>query len=153
MKNLLIIFTLLVMPLCVSSQQSKQKNPVPLAKFNDNVKLPLTANERAQIIEVYGEFADKYVFNSPNRLKNIKHILRNRVEIKLITDKNNVKACPKLSEVTVFNSYVPDLKRDESFNPNSFNPLKYNFEFHSRAGAMYHVDNTNYYISIKSQYQ
>lgn len=153
MKNLLIIFALLVMPLSVSSQQSNHKNPVPLAKFNDNVNLPLTANERAQIVEAYGEFADKYVFNNPNRLKNIKQILRNRVEIKLITDKNNIKACPKLSEVTVFNSFIPELKRDKSFNPKTFNPLKYNFEFHSRAGAMYHVDNTNYYISIKSQYQ
>ena len=153
MKRLLTILTLVFITYGVSGQQSKHKNPLPLAKYNNNVNMPLTANERAQIIEVYGEFADKFVFSNPHRLKSIKHILRNRVEIKLITDQNNKKACPKLSEVPVLNGFVPDLKRDKTFNPNNFNPLKYNFEFHSRAGAMYQVDNTNYFISINSQYQ
>jgi hypothetical protein len=151
MKKLLIILVLLILPLCASSQQSKQRNPLPLAKYNDNVKMPLTANERAQIIEVYGESADKLVFNIPHRLKSIKHILRNRVEIKLITDENSKKACPKLSEVKVFES--EDSELDKTFNPNNFNPLKYNFNFYSRGAAMYQVDDTNYYIIIKSQYQ
>jgi hypothetical protein len=142
-----------LMPLVLSGQQSKQKNPLPLAKFNDNVKLPLIAKERSQIIEVYGEFADKYVFNVPHRLKTIKHILRNRVVIKLVTDKNNKKPCTKLSEVSLFDGYATNVKRDESFDPDDFNPLKYNFEFYSRASSLYQVDNTNYYIIIKSQYQ
>jgi len=151
MKKLLIILVLLIMPLCAASQQSKQRNPLPLAKYNDNVKMPLTAKERAQIIEVYGESADKLVFNIPHRLKSIKHILRNRVEIKLITDEDSKKACPKLSEVTFSESM--DFEVDKRFNPNNFNPLKYNFNFYSRSAAIYHVDNTNYYIIIKSQYQ
>jgi len=153
MKKLLTIFALILIPLYVLGQQSKQRNPLPLATYNNNVKMPLTANERAQIIEVYGDSADKYVFGNPHRLKSIKHILRNRVEIKLITDEDNKKPCPKLSEVSVFDGFVTNLKRDETFNPNSFNPLKYNFEFHSRSAGIYHVDNTSYYIIIKSQYQ
>mgnify|MGYP003675302088 CR=1 FL=1 len=153
MKKLLIIITLIVMPFCVSGQQSKQKNPVPLAKFNDNVKLPLTSEERAQIIEVYGDSADKLVFNNPNRLRSIKHILRNRVVVKLITDPKNIKACPKLSEVSFFGETESDSKEIEMFNPNSFNPLKYGFDFYSRSAAIYHVDNTSHYIIIKSQYQ
>lgn len=151
MKKLLFISALILMPLCMFSQQSQQKNPLPLAKFNDNVKMPLTANERAQIIEAYGESADKLVFNIPHRVKSIKHILRNRVVIKLITDENEKKACPKLSEVAHFTDLDSELK--ETFNPNNFNPLKYGFDFYSRSAAMYHVDNTNYYIIIKSQYQ
>lgn len=153
MKKLLIILSLVFIPFCVSSQQSKHKNPLRLAKFNDNVKLPLTANERAQIIEIYGDSADKLVFNIPNRLKSIKHILRNRVVVKLITDKKSIKACPKLSEVSFFGKTDSDSEGKKLFNPNSFNPLKYGFDFYSRAAAMYHVDNTNYYIIIKSQYQ
>ena len=141
------------MPFYVFGQQAKNRHPLPIAKYNENVKLPLTANERAQIIEVYGESADEYVFSNPHRLKTIKHILRNRVVVKMISDENSKKACDKLSEVSVFNGFVPDLKRDQTFNPNSFNPLKYNFEFYSRSAAMYQVDNTNYYIIIKSQYQ
>ncbi|WP_296382354.1 hypothetical protein [Winogradskyella sp.] len=153
MKKLYTILIVILMPFCVFGQQTKQKHPVPLAKYNDNVKMPLTINERAQIIEVYGEYADEHVFNIPHRLKAIKHILRNRVVIKLVTDENNKKPCTKLSEVSLFNGFVPDVKRDQSFNSNDFNPLKYNFEFYSRAAAMYQVDNTNYYIIIKSQYQ
>ncbi|VAW36026.1 hypothetical protein MNBD_GAMMA01-1060, partial [hydrothermal vent metagenome] len=38
------------------------------------------------------------------------------------------------------------------FNKNTFNPLKYTFDFYSRGGYMYKVDNTNYFIIIKSQY-
>ncbi len=141
------------MPFCVFGQQTKQKYPLPLAKYNDNVKMPLTSVERAQIIEVYGESANKLVFSNPHRLKSIKHILRNRVVIKLITDSKNKKVCTKLSEVSVFSSSVPDSETYETFNPNNFNPLKYDFNFYSRATGMYQVDNTNYYIIIKSQDQ
>ena len=81
MKKLFTILSLILIPLCVSGQQSKQKNPLPLVKYDDNVKLPLTAKERSQIIEVYGDYAEKHVFSNPQRLKSIKHILRNRVEI------------------------------------------------------------------------
>jgi hypothetical protein len=153
MKKFLIIITLMIIPFCVSSQESGHKNPLPLAKYNDNVDLPLTAKERAQITEVYGDSADKLVFNNPHRLKSIKHILRNRVEIKLITDDNNKKPCPKLSEVSFFDGSAIDSNKVEPFNPNNFNPLKYNFQFYSRAASMYQVDHTNYYIIIKSQYQ
>lgn len=143
--------SLILMPLCVFSQQSNHKNPLPLAKYDDNVKLPLTAIERAQIIEAYGESADKLVFSNPHRLKSIKHILRNRVVIKLITDEGQKKPCPLLSDVT--NPDDLDSKVIETFNPDNFNPLKYNFNFYSRSAGMYQVDNTNYYIIIKSQYQ
>ena len=153
MKRLLLILVVILLPMHMVGQQVRQKQPIPLAKYNDNVKLPLSAIERAQIIEVYGKYADKYVFNDPHRLKSIKQILRNRVEIKLISNQNDKKPCTKLSEVSLFNGFVNDLAREKTFNPKSFNPLKYNFEFHSGAAAMYNVDNTNYYIIIKSQYQ
>ena len=139
------------MSFLVLGQQSIQKHSLPLAKYNDNVKMPLTPIERAQIIEAYGAYADEYVFSNPHRLKSIKHTLRNRVVIKLITDNKNKKVCTKLSEVSVFSDSVPETF--EAFNPNNFNPLKYDFNFYSRATGMYQVDNTNYYIIIKSQDQ
>jgi len=152
MKKLLTILSLVLIPFCVFSQQSKQKKAPLLAKFDDNVKLPLTTKERAQIIEVYGDSAEKYVFSNPHRLKNIKQILRNRVKIKLITEEKDKKKCSKLSEITINDGYVSGIKRDKVFNPKTFNPLKYNFEFYSTVGSMIKVDNTNYYIIIKSQY-
>jgi hypothetical protein len=153
MKKLLTILFIILLPLNLIGQESKQKNPLPLAKFNDNVNSPLTAKERAQIIEVYGDYADKYIFSKPHRLKSMKQLLRNRIVIKLILDENSKKPCTKLSEVALCDGFVSNLKRDEFFNPNTFNPLKYNFEFYSRAASIYQVDNTNYYIIVKSQYQ
>lgn len=153
MNKLLTILILTILPFCAFGQQKQSKHPTPLAKFEKNVELPLSAKERQQIIEVYGEFADEYVFNNKNRLKTIKQILRNRVVIKQINDDKDKKPCPKLSEVPLFNAYVPELERDQNFNPQDFNPLKYNFQFYSVGAYMYQVDNTNYYIIIKSQHQ
>ncbi|WP_179335919.1 hypothetical protein [Winogradskyella costae] len=146
MKKLQFIFMLMLMPLCMFSQQSIQKKPLPLVKYNANVNMPLTAVERAQIIEAYGESSEKLVFSIPNRLKSIKNILRNRVEVKLIVNKNGKKAWPKLSEVS-------GLEKSKSFDRNKFNPLIYGFNFNTRFGATYQIDNTNYYIIIKSQFQ
>lgn len=153
MKKLLLIINLMLIPLGVFSQQSEHKNPLPLAKYNDNVNMPLTAKERNQIIEAYGDSAESLVFNNPHLLKSIKHILRNRVEIKLITDQKNTKPCPKLSEVPYLDGLSSAVKTDGPFNRDNFNPLIYGFDFYSRAASIYQVDNTNYYIIIKSQYQ
>lgn len=153
MKKLLTILVVILLPFYMVGQQKTKKIPLTLAKYDDNVKLPLTAEEKAQIIEVYGDYAEKEIFNNENKLKNIKQILRNRVVVKLITNSNEKKACPKLSEVNLFNHYVPSLKRDTTFDPKTFNPLKYDFEFNSRHASMFQVDNTNYYIIIESQNQ
>lgn len=153
MKKLFAIMAFTLLPLLVFSQKSQGQQPLPVIEFRDNVKLPLTAHERAQIEEVYGEYAEKYIYSDPFRLMSVKNILRNRVVIELVSEDTKTKDCTKLSEVTLFKNYVKDLERDEVFNPENFNPLKYNFLFYSRSAAMYHVDNTNYYILVKSQYQ
>lgn len=146
MKKLQFIFMLTLIPLCMFSQQSIQKKALPLVNYNYNVNMPLTAVERAQIIEAYGESAEKLVFSIPHRLKSIKNILRNRVEVKLIVNKNEKKVWPKLSEVS-------GVEKSKSFDRNNFNPLIYGFNFNTRIGATYQIDNTNYFIIIKSQYQ
>lgn len=153
MKKLFAIVAFAMLPLLVSGQKTQGQQSLPVIEFKDNVKLPLTDNERAQIEEVYGEFAEKYIYSDPFRLLSVKNILRNRVVIELASSQTKTKDCTKLSEVTLCNYYVKDLERDVVFNPENFNPLKYNFQFHSRSAAMYYVDNTNYYILVKSQYQ
>ncbi|NRD21111.1 hypothetical protein HNV08_13720 [Winogradskyella eckloniae] len=153
MKKLLVLIAIMSLPLIVISQQSHKQQPLQVIEFNDNVKLPLTDTERSQIEEVYGEYAEKYVYNNPFRLLSIKNILRNRVTVEIITNNGKQKECTKLSEVPVFNNYNEELEHDAVFNPENFNPLKYSFKFYSRSAAIYHVDNTNYYIVVKSQYQ
>ncbi|MCT4630816.1 hypothetical protein [Winogradskyella sp.] len=153
MKKTLTIFILILLPVCLFAQQPNKRVPLKVIQFKDNVEQPLTAKERLQIDEVYGDYAEKYVYGNAFSLKSIKDILRNRVVVKLITNEKDKKECQKLSEIPLLNSFVSDLERDETFDPKNFNPLKYNFAFHSKGSSMYQVDNTNYYIIIKSQYQ
>tara|TARA_Y100000815_G_scaffold152571_1_gene138670 strand:+ start:1199 stop:1660 length:462 start_codon:yes stop_codon:yes gene_type:complete len=153
MTKFFTILTFLLLPFCLSGQQTVKKIPLKVIQFDDNVDLPLTVKERQQIEEVYGDQAEKYVYSNAFRLKNIKDILRNRVVIKLITKEADKKQCKSLSEIPLLNSFVSNLERDKTFDPKNFNPLKYNFAFNSQGSSIYHVDNTNYYIIIKSQYQ
>lgn len=145
-----LLFILLA--LNVNAQDQINLQPLPLAHFNENVNAPLSMAERQQLEEVYGDKLQTYILSKPQRLKAVKNILRNRVEIKEFTNPRDYKDCTLLSEVSLFDYYVQDLKRDLVFNKNSFNPLKYNFEFYSRGAHMYRVDNTNYFIIIKSQH-
>lgn len=135
-----------------NSQSKTQSKPLPVIIYNDNVNEPLTMKELAQIKEVYGDNAEVDILNRPQRVKDIKNVLRNRVEIFDAGDKD-LSSMPKLSQVELFDDYVPSLNRDFNFNPNNFNPLKYKFSFYSRNSSTYHVDGTGYYIIIKSQHQ
>ncbi len=146
-----------VVVLFVSQTSHSQKNRLQKNQktviYNANVDKPLSASEMEMIIEVYGSTASKNILTKPQRLKDIKNILRNRVEIKQISNPSDQKKCTLLSDVPLMDYYVYDLKRDTSFNPETFNPLKYLFNFYSYGSHMYRFDNTNYFIIIKSQHQ
>ena len=42
---------------------------------------------------------------------------------------------------------------DTSYNPSTFNPLKYNLKFFGKGQSIYRIGNTNYFITIKSQHE
>ncbi len=149
---LLFVGTLFASETTYSQTNRLQKNQKTVT-YNANVDKPLTASEMAMINEVYGSTANKNILTKPQRLKDIKNILRNRVEIKEISNPSDQKKCTLLSEVPLMDYYVYDLERDTTFNPNTFNPLKYLFNFYAYGSHMYRVDNTNYFIIIKSQHQ
>ena len=135
------------------SQVNRLQQNQKTVTYNSNIDKPLTVAERAMINEVYGSTANKNIYSKPQRLKDIKNILRNRVEIKEISNPSDQKKCTLLSEVPIMDYYVYDIQRDATFNPDTFNPLKYLFNFYSYGSHMYRVDNTNYFIIIKSQHQ
>ena len=145
---LILVCTLLVST-SLFSQSRKQKT----VTYKDNVNAPLTSAELALINEVYGNTANANVLDKPQRLKDTKNILRNRVEIKNIPNPSDQKPCTLLSEVPLLDYYVSDLQRDTDFSPQNFNPLKYLFNYYSYGTHMYRVDNTNYFIIIKSQHK
>ncbi|WP_452218460.1 hypothetical protein [Lacinutrix undariae] len=135
------------------SQSNSLKQNIPLVKYDANVNAPLTILETNFIKEVYGEKANAYVFNRPQRVKDIKNLLRNRVVIMDVPNERDQKKAPLLSQVPLFDYYVKNLKRDMVFNAQTFNPLKYLFNVNGLEGKMYRVDNTNYFILIKSQHE
>jgi len=149
---LLLVCAFLASP-SLFSQSNKQQRHQKTVTYKTNVNNPLTSAELAQIKEVYGSTANSNILNKPQRLKDIKNILRNRVEIKNIPNPSDQKKCTLLSEVPLMDYYVATLERETNFNPQNFNPLKYLFDFYSYGSHMYRVDNTNYFIIIKSQHQ
>ena len=93
------------------------------------------------------------MLNRPQRVKDIKHILRNRVVIQEHPGKD-LSSLKPLSSVPLFTNYNKGLTRDSFFDANNFNILKYSFDFYSRSKetGYYRIDNTNYLISIKPQH-
>lgn len=135
------------------STSSINRKPLSKVNFSDNVNSPLTPKERICIKEVYGDYADKYVFSNPNRLKDIKHILRNRVEVNEYPNKD-LSSIQNLSSVPLLTAFNANIKRNASINASNFNPLRYQFNFFSRETQTqyYRVDNTQLLISILPQH-
>lgn len=133
------------------SQTNTNNQKLKHVIYDDNVNAPLTTDELNQIQEVYGDRTHEDILSKPQRLKDIKNILRNRVEIIQIPGKD-LSSFKNLSTVPLFNPYHQGLTRDAILNPSTFNPLKYQFNFYSREGTVtYRFDNSQYLIIIKSQ--
>lgn len=140
---------------CAVAFSSSQTKHVPTAlkpiNYNENVFQPLTSAELSFIQEVYAEHTEKDILEKPQRLIDIKNVLRNRVEI-IHAPGKDLTSFVKLSQVPLFKTYNPSLIRDVSYNVKSFNPLKYQFNFDSAQGPKtYWLDDSDYLIVIKSQ--
>lgn len=116
-----------------------------------NLAMSLSAQDvKAKLTEVYGDKAQE-VFNSdPERIKIFTELLQNRLSIVKQVSTPDDKL-PKLSQVALLNKYNPALQRDKGYDPETFNPLKYNLNFFPKATTMYRIDNTDYVIVIEPQ--
>lgn len=149
-KNYYCILTVLM--IFISSFGNAQNtNPSNEINFANKTRTPLTALEKKQINEVYGQFAQKEIYSRENRVVFMKQLLRERLEIKKVTAHPKQQTMAKLSEVPLFDVFNNKLKRDRRFNPKNFNPLKYRLNFYSKSFQTYHVDGKDYYIIIKPQ--
>ena len=153
MRTLLTKFLILFFICSYSYSQSNTYNNQFKSEinFNENTNSPFTSQELNKLNQVYGPYLEKEILNRPSRVLAMKEILRNRVIIKLENNVLNHKPCSLLSEVSLFNAFVSNLKRDRTFDPLKFNALKYNFEFHAPTIQRFRVDNSNYFIIIKPQ--
>lgn len=154
MKTLLfnLIFCLVFHGISYSQNKSYK---APITKpiiFNDNTSIAFSSNELNMLNEVYGSKLKSQILERPTRILVIKEILRNRVIVEEVSDPKKQKPCPMLSEIPLFDIYVSNLEREAVFEPENFNPLKYNFEFHNPSIQRFRVDNSNYFITIKPQH-
>lgn len=147
--KLFIVLPILFLSFTIFSQEAKS---TPIS-FPDNVEAPLTKKEKAMINEVYQSKANELVYQNSDFLKDLKHLLRNRITIYKDTNPKTQKFTKLLSEVPLFNDYNSSLTRDANFNINNFNPLKYKLNFFSKGTYVYRIDNTDYFIQVISQYR
>lgn len=151
----IIFFNIVFFVLSVISAYGQSVGNIKTAQpivFNTNLKADFTNAEMNMLKEVYGLSLQSEILSRPTRVLAMKEILRNRVIIKQISDPNKQKPCPLLSEIPLFDAFVGNIQRDDVFDPIRFNPLKYNFQFHYPGIQRFRVDNTNYFITIISQF-
>ena len=134
-----------------SSENSNENNSYNwIVDYPDNIRLPFTNLEIQKLKYIYCDQLKKYVLDKPSRVKDIKHILRNRVVIQN-EDVKDISNYPLLSTVSIFDVFNNSIQFP-LFNKDNFNPLIYNFNFNSKTRLIYRVDNTNYLIVIKSKF-
>ena len=130
---------LLILIFLNTYSQTKKENPWSI-DFKENVNLPFTEKEVNYIVTAYGEKVFERIKKINPFEKNIKDILRNRVEIltKKFYPSENI---PILSSVN-------KSKNKTQFNINNFNPLLYDFDFDSNRNHIYRVQGTDYIINV-----
>ena len=103
-----------------------------------------------KVKEMYGESIKKISSSDSLRINFFNDLIENRIKIIESIFEDNEKYT-KLSAVALLNKYNPSLLRDEFFEINTFNPLKYNLNFFSNTTEVYRIDGTNYIIVIIPQ--
>jgi len=108
---------------------------------------PDAVQVKFMIADVYGvdfEYTNTAVYEE------FKKLLLNRISyVKSPLTKDD--KYPKLSTIKIFNKNNPKLERDMTFNPATFNPLKYQLEFFVSRTKVYRFDNSDYLIVIQPQ--
>lgn len=115
-----------------------------------NINSTIAQQVNSKIQEVYGDKTQQIMKNEPERIIALNDLLDNRIKI-VVSPVVGEDKYTKLSSVELLNKYNPNLKRDEGFDPNNFNALKYNMNFFNSQAVVYRVDNTDYIIVIKPQ--
>lgn len=98
------------------------------------------------ISEVYADAAEKMGLTSAESMRQIHNIIE---RITILVDTNTINTTEMLlSQFPVINLYNQEIKEDDIFVLQTFNPFKYKFNFYSKDIQYIRVDNTEYVIII-----
>ena len=129
------VFALLFTPLLFA--QTTKPDP---AKFDRFVK------------EVYKGKGKKTMAQDTRRYAFMKDFFENRIRfVEGDEEKHKLAGYQRLSQVPLFDHYNKGLVRDGSFDPNLFNPFKYQLGFYDQESKIIYVDGTKYLIVIEPQ--
>jgi len=113
----------------------------------------LTSAQKAldpRIVEVYGPQATELQARNPGWVISMEKLLNERISY-VQSPQTGDEKYRKLSEFALLNHYNPELKRDQDFDPATFNPLKYDLNFFSKGTMVYRIDGTPYLLVIEPQ--
>ena len=149
MRKIIFFFSIVIFSNigALIAQNDFKKHNEWVTHYPSNVDLPFSKSELKKLEEAYGQNLNDQILDRPIRIKDIKDILRNRVNIYQENIKD-VSTIPLLSNIPTFDIYNHKLNRPV-FNRNNFNPLLYNFNFFLKTKQIYRVDNTNFLVVIK----
>lgn len=149
MRKIIFFFSIVIFSNigALIAQNDFKKHNEWVTHYPSNVDLPFSKSELKKLEEAYGQNLNDQILDRPIRIKDIKDILRNRVNIYQENIKD-VSTIPLLSNISTFDIYNHNLSRP-IFNRNDFNPLLYNFNFFLKTKQIYRVDNTNFLVVIK----
>jgi len=148
MRKIIFFFSIVIFSNfgALFGQNDFKKHNEWVTHYPSNVDLPFSKSELKKLEEAYGQNLNDQILDRPIRVKDIKDILRNRVNIYQENIKD-LSTIPLLSNIPTFDIYNHKLNRPV-FNRNNFNPLLYNFNFFLKSKQIYRVDNTNFLVVI-----
>lgn len=141
-------FPYMVMLLCVfilSSFDARTNLILPFSSFSEYQYSQ--SKIESFIREVFADQADQLVFNKKSRRLQLITDFFGRFTVNNKPEYHN-KKIQLLSEIELTTGYNPGLKRDLTYNVETFNPLKYKFPMWSKTKLLYRIDNTDFIIAI-----
>lgn len=99
-----------------------------------------------KIKQVYG---NHFFDNVPELKAAFINLLENRIQYVAMSQQANEKYT-HLNNVPLLNKINPNLVRDTSYDPDNFNPLKYQMDFYAKSTMIYRID-SEYIIVIAPQ--
>lgn len=124
-----------------------------LSSLQAQVSKPDPANFDRFIAQVYTGSGADFISPDTRRYAYMKALYENRITfVKSDAEKLDLDNSLKLlSEVPLYNLYNPAVTRDTGFDPQEFNPFKYQFDFYAATKLIYRIDGTEYLIVIQPQ--
>lgn len=134
--------------------QKKSDNNASQATKEKQVSKELSSTTLAQVKnqlkELFGEYYEEY--GAPN-LEFYAEFYE-RCEFIPLSETNNAPVITNLSELDVKDKYNPEkIKHDtiETFNPDTFNVLKYRLDYYNKTDVYYRIYNTDMILKINKQ--